>query len=197
MNGFEAYKTYLAVTSHFKNKKYDYFKYNGIANAGRNSYDVRNDKYLFEKASKIFKRDDYVKYLVAHMTSNSDEWFGNRLNKNSEIYTKWKRHMEAFSYVFKQEIRTLYEAEQNFNKLFKTESGTHPQIFRLYLKNKVSIETLIILDSLVKFSKYWRKQDDMMMTEAMDLMEKYKPFLFMFTKPELSKFKTTTMEIFK
>ena len=46
--GFDAYKTYLALKRHFTSD-YDYFKYNGKVRAGVESFLKRNDKFFFRK----------------------------------------------------------------------------------------------------------------------------------------------------
>ena len=111
MSGYNAYQTYLAVSSHFKGH-YDYFKYSGKVNAKRESFEARKDKYLFEKASKKFKREDFIKYLVANMAHGS-LWIGELLTPAHEIaYKKWKKRIESLTYNFKEDIATLYDLDR-------------------------------------------------------------------------------------
>jgi len=197
MNGFEAYKMYLAVSNHFRSKSYDYFKYNGVVKAKVTSYEVRKDKYFFEKASRVFKQEDFLKYLVSNMC-NSTDWIGNLLGGKQQIeYKKWKQRTESLSYNFKEEIDNLYDIEPIFDKLFKMEDGKHPLLYRLYLRKKVSLETMVLLDHLVGYCKLWDKADDMMLDEVVLLIGKYRPFLFHFTKPSKDKLRQTVLEIYK
>jgi hypothetical protein len=197
MDGFEAYKMYLAVSNHFRSKSYDYFKYNGSVKAKASSYEVRKDKYFFEKASRVFKHDDFLKYLVSNMCYSTD-WIGNLLGGKQQIqYKKWKQHTESLTYNFKEEIEHLYDIEENVDSLFRMEEGKHPLLYRLYLRHKVSLETLVLLDDLVGYSKVWSRADDMMLDEAIMLIGKYRPFLFHFTKPSKKKLRETVLEIYK
>jgi len=197
MTGFEAYKTYLAVSNHFRNKSYDYFKYNGAVKVKASSYEVRKDKYFFEKASRKFKEEDFLKYLVSNMCSTGEYWIGNLFGGNNHVhYTKWKKHIESLTYNFKEEIDYLYDAEEQFNKLFVDDSGKHPLLYRMYMRNKVSLETLVLLDYLVGYTKTWNKSGDMMLQEASTLISKYKPFLFHFTNPSKEKLRKTVLEIY-
>ena len=49
---YDAYVKYLAMKSHFTDKKYDYIKYNGKVKAWRTTFETRRDKYFFYKLSK-------------------------------------------------------------------------------------------------------------------------------------------------
>jgi hypothetical protein len=198
MTGFEAYKTYLAVSNHFKRPSYDYFKYNGVVKARSDSYEVRKDKYFFEKASRNFKEEEYIRYLVSNMSRDSStQWIGNMFNGQCQVrYKKWKKHIEALTYNFKEEIDTLYDVEESFDRLFKIEGGKHPLLYRMYMRNKVSLETVALLDYLVGYTKLWSKSEDMMLQEASTTIKKYLPFLLHFTNPSKEKLRRTVLEIY-
>ena len=56
----------------------------------------------------------------------------------------------------------------------------HPTLLKEYLGKRVSIETMIILDELVEFSKKWDKDlvwDDFVWPDVKKLMKNYKGFL--------------------
>jgi hypothetical protein len=196
MSGYDCYQTYLAVSNHFKQKSYDFFKYNGKVHVKPNSYEARKDKYFFEKASRKFKRDDFIKYLVANVTEGQT-WIGELLTAKHEIaYKKWRKRIEALTYNFKEEISEVYDRESDFNRLFVMEDGRHPLIFRLYSRRKVSLETLVILDSLVNFTKLWKRQEDMMLTDVSVLIDKYRPFLYHFTNADNKKLKQIVLETY-
>jgi hypothetical protein len=178
MDGFDTYKTYLALKQHFSNKSYDFFKYNGKVRASPTSYETRKDKYFFEKASKKYKREEFIDYVVATITRNSDSWIGNILNEKNQInYKKWQKVTEALAYTFREDLGVLYEYEEDFNKVFKMVDGQHPVLFRLFLRGKVSLETMVLLDDLVNYSDSWYKYRDIIIDDFLFTMNKYKPFL--------------------
>lgn len=188
MSGFDAYKTYLAVNNHFKNKSYDYFKYNGVVKAKEDSYLVRKDKYFFEKAARRFKQEDFVKYLVANMVNGTD-WIGELLSASNELaYMKWRKRIESLTYNFEQEIDYLNNQETNFNKVLLFEDKQHPLLFRMFLRKRVSLETMVLLEHLVNYSKSWGKREDMMVQEFLFMMKKYQPFFFNYTNIDKKKF---------
>jgi len=196
MSGFDCYKTYLAVSNHFNQKSYDFFKYQGKVNVKSTSYEARKDKYFFERASKKFKRDDFIKYLVANMTDGSS-WIGELLTPAHEIaYKKWRKKIESFSYNFKEEIDTIYDIESDFDSLFAVKDGRHPLLYRLYSSHKVSLETLVALDALVNFTKVWEKQEDVMLNDLVNVIRKYRPFLYHFTNADNNKLKQIVLETY-
>jgi len=196
MSGFDCYQTYLAVNNHFKQKSYDFFKYHGKISAKTASYEARKDKYFFEKASRKFKRDDFIKYLVANFT-RGNTWIGELLTPKTEIdFKKWRKRIESLSYNFKEELSQIHDKEENFNKLLLISNGRHPMLFRLYQRGMVSLETLVLLDDLVHFTKHWSKHDDIILNEVVELIHKYRPFLYHFTNADNNKLKHIVLETY-
>ena len=197
MNGFETYTTYLAIKQHFSNKNYDFFKYNGKVRASASSYEVRKDKYFFEKASNKFKREEFIDFIVANITRNSDSWIGNLLRENNQItYKTWQKVTESLSYTFKEDIGVLHDYEEDFNTALLMKDNKHPVLFRLFLRKKVSLETMVILDELVNYSPTWYKYNDIVMNEFVFMMRKYKPFLFNKIQLDKKKYKNIIKEFY-
>jgi len=197
MNGFDTYRTYLAIKQHFTNKNYDFFKYNGKVKASPTSYEVRKDKYFFEKASKKFKHEEFIDYIVANITRNSDSWIGNLMQENNQVnYKKWQKVIESMSYTFKEDVGVINEYEENFNNVFKMVDNKHPILFRLYSRSKLSIETMVILDDLVNYSEGWYKYRDNILNDFVDMMRKYKPFLHNRLQVDKKKYKRIVLENF-
>jgi hypothetical protein len=196
MSGIDCYMTYLAVTNHFKGK-YDFFKYNGKVSVKPTSYESRKDKYFFEKASRKFKRDEFIKYLVANATEGKT-WIGDLLTPQHEIaYKKWRKRVEALTYTFRGEVQTLCDKEPDFNSLFTMKDGRHPLLFRMYQRRKVTLETLVILDDLLSFTNLWVKNEDKILNETISLIRSYRPFLKHFTQYDKQKLKKVVLETYE
>jgi len=197
MNGFEAYQTYLAVTNHFRKKNYDYFRYNGKMKVSETSYLSRKDRWTFEKVAKRFDREDFVKYLVSNILDDSENmWIGSMMNGKGEIlYKKYVKNLESLTYNYKEDLETIYDFESRFDKIFTSEKG-HPLLYRLYLRNKIHINTCVILNDLVNYARLWRKQDDMMLNNFLNLLDKYPKFLYSYTNIDKAKYKKLTLEVF-
>lgn len=197
MSGYTAYETYLAVSRHFTSN-YDFFKYNGKIRVKASTYESRKDKYYFEKAARRFKKDEFIKYLIANFSNGDQGWIGNLMSPSNEIiYKKWKKNVEALTYTFTQQIEYLNDTEEDFNKLFVYEDGKHPLLFRLHLRGKINLETLVLLDDLVGFTKAWAKYDDVMIKEFVTKLSKYRPFLHNFSNISKNKLRNIVLEIYQ
>lgn len=173
---FEAYKKYLALKSHFTNPKYDYFKYQGHVKVTPATFETRKDKYFFYKLSK---QKNLEQYLVASFVDlGPSQWIGDLMEnmKVHNTYAKWLKRQESLSYQYQNELIKL---DDNYNKNFEVVDGQHPALLRLYLQKDVCIETVIILDSITPFIKYWSKNinDRVVWPEVRSKIDKYKPFV--------------------
>ena len=197
MNGYDTYKTYLAIKQHFSNRNYDFFKYKGKVRASELSYEARKDKYFFEKASKKFDHEEFIDYIVANITRNSDSWIGNLLQENNQVnYKKWQKVIESMTYTFKQDMDVIYNYEEDFNKVFTMDDNKHPLLFRLHARNKISLETAVILDDVINYSDKWYKYNDILLNEFVDRMRNYKPFLHNRLQVDKNKYKNIIKEFY-
>ncbi|NBQ33681.1 MAG: hypothetical protein EBU21_17310, partial [Proteobacteria bacterium] len=65
-----------------------------------------------------------------------------------------------------------------FNELFYSVHGNHPKIIRMYFRKEISLETLVILDTILKFMlKSDKSINDPIYREVSKLCKKYRPFL--------------------
>ena len=198
MSGYEAYQSFLAVTKHFKGQ-YDYFKYNGKISTTYDSFSIRKDKYLFDKVAKKYKKsDELLKFLVAStVDGNRQGWIGDLLDPYHDIvYKKWKKKIESLSYTFKEDLSQLSDIEPDFNNLFRFVDEKHPLLFRTYSGGKISLETLAILDELVHYTQVWKKEEDIVLKETIELIEKYKPFVWHFSNADKKKLKQIVLETY-
>ncbi|NDG30638.1 hypothetical protein EB118_11275 [bacterium] len=179
MEAIEAYKIYIAIKNHFVLDNYDYFKYNKKINVSFDSFLKRKDKIFFAKLGK--RKDKYLEdFLVANFLYQTNIWVGELLSDEcEERYKNWKRKQESISYHFKSEMEFVSELDTDeFNKLFQTINGNHPRIIQKYLHKEISIETLCILDSILKFThKSDKLLSDPIYTDISKLCKKYQPFL--------------------
>lgn len=180
--GFDAYKTYLALKQHFTSS-YDYFKYNGKVKAKIESFLKRKDKFFFRKLQKKYSKDELVEFFVSNFIINGDNWIGSLVSQESENnYATWRKNKESISYNYSNELSLLYDYclsnDISCNQLVLVEDGNHPILLRLLLQNKISLETVIILDGILRFTRYWNaKLDDIIWDEKKKLIQNYKSFV--------------------
>lgn len=180
MDGFEAYKTYVAIKNHFKTRSYDYFKYDGAVKVKQSSYESRKDKYFFEKASRKFKsKEEYIRYLVANTVSDESFWIGELFsNKCSDTFIKWRRNMESLTYQFKNEVSILAECHDKFDDLFLLKKGEHPYLYKSFKGNRISIDTCSIFNDITDFASIWEVSEnaDSLIIDFCRLIWQYRPF---------------------
>ena len=169
---FEVYRTYVAMKMHFTSD-YDYFKYNGKIKADLASFETRKDKYQFYKMSK---KKDWFNYILSNLVAE-EMWIGNMLTSEGEQrHLDWMKRTQSLAYHFARDIGQLRD---DFNDNFIVEDNSHPFALKLYLRKTISLETLIILDSLAGIFKHWNKKlaNDPMWKEVGTLASKYRKFI--------------------
>lgn len=173
MQPYEAFKLYLALKQHFTSS-YDYFKYGGNVKATESSFEKRNDKpYFF----KLAKHKDIEGLLVSTHVRHGDLWIGDIVHSAevAQSYAEWKKVQESFSYAFKNDFEQLGDIEQ----AIKVVEGQHPLLLRRVLSRQTNVETMIVLNTVIKFVPAWNKriQDPIIWPGVRFKCKKYKPFL--------------------
>lgn len=182
MEPFEVYRYYLALRLHFTTDTYDVIKQQGRVRATKQSFFKRKDLIAIRKVSETYSDKDIVDFLVANFVSG-DRWGGVFDTESKERYLSWKKRMEAISYTFKREIdKAVLYAEKNgvqFSDLLISKENQHPLIVKMYLRNEVSIETLVILNKLNNFTDTLDTElkDDLIWPDTSRIIKKYAPFL--------------------
>ena len=174
MEAIDTYLMYCALKAHFGKTDYDFVTYHGKTRIKRDSFYKRKDRGFFVKISKKYKTEENVKnYFVSNFIKDGKGYVSNFSDEN---YEEWKDKRANFYNQFTLEIRPFVK---NFNPLFVIKDDEHPILLKEYLGKRVSLETLIILDELVEFSKTWNKKlsEDYIWQDIKKLMNNYKRFL--------------------
>jgi len=160
--GFEVYKTYLAVKLHFTSASYDYIKYEGKINAKLDTFTSRNDRYFFHKLSTRYKQDEILDFFVANFAKDDKKWVKSLLeNDGKGNYLEYKKYQNAVGYHFRNDCSLLNDRigrdMVRFNDVLLVSNGQHPTMLRLLIQRKINIQTAIIIDSILSYSKNWSK----------------------------------------
>ena len=190
--GFDVFKTYLAVKNHFTTD-YDYNKYGGRVTAKLESFTKRPDRYFFHKLSKKYNEQDILDFFVSNFAVDGNKWIGNVLNnEGTENYTRYRKYKEAFGYHFRNDcVSILHDFSRrgiSFNDGFRIINGQHPRVLRLLIQKKIHIQTAIVLDTILSFSKVWDKEitEKVVWPKIAHTLTKLKPFVnFNFTEAKL------------
>lgn len=173
MQPIDVYQMYCAMKAHFSKSSYNFIKYGGKTKVSRDSFWKRNDRYFFVKISKKYNNDEIKDYLLSNFIQNRNGYIA---NFNDQNYENWLDRRMMFYNIFQQELKPFVN---NFEPLFEVKDGNHPTLLKEYLGKRVSLETMVILDELVDFSKKWDEQlgDDVVWPDIKNLMKNYKGFL--------------------
>lgn len=179
MEGLIAYERFNALKLHFSTD-YDYFKYFGkTRKINEHTLQQRKDYYQFQRLERRYSDSELTDFIVSNMICNANaKWVGNLFTVESErIYREWKKRKESFSYMIKLDLEKL--KEENVSELWNVVDGAHPLCLKLYLANKLMIETLIVMNEVLDFKHSWNTniRDDIIWPDISRLMTKYRPFL--------------------
>lgn len=159
MDGFKAYKYYMAIKLHFTSKKYNVFENRGHVKGSRDTFNSRNDRYIFEKIAQKHPQDkDIIQFFVSNFAyGNETAIYGN--GEAEELYSEWQRRKQSISKIFVDDLTTVmnYCDIHKFNTdgVFTNLNGDLPVLLNLFLADKISIETLRIIDDIYPFVNKW------------------------------------------
>jgi hypothetical protein len=175
---FESYKLYNALKLHFETN-YDAVKYNFKSNVTPQSFFKRKDKYFFAKLAMKYNgqlKDFYISQFI-----NTEKYIGDMMDKPAEEnYARYKRIKESIHRVFSVDINILNEQEKQFDSLFKSENGQVPLVVKLWMQEEISLETIVILNSIFGFidQESQNISDTIMWPDMKRIIEKYTPFVY-------------------
>ena len=180
MTGYETFCMYHSLKLHFTTDSYDYFKYMGKSKINVDAFEKRKDKYHFHKLSRKYERhDEMLLFLISNFVEKEDIWVGDLLSDESTInYEKHNKTFQSLSYIFENECRNVFGSENNPNVVLKT-VGDYPPLLIKVLRQEISIETVCVLNMLLKFVPIWNKKitDNIRWPILKRRIEKFSPFL--------------------
>ena len=178
MDPFDSYKLYNALKLHFETDSYDAVKYNYKSNVTPQAFFKRKDKYFFAKLAKKYEKD-LLTYYVSNF-KNGVGYVGDMLNEDGEKnYLNHKRIQESIHRVFSIDINKLSEQERKFDQFFMSCHGQLPLVIKLWLQEEISLETVVILDSMLGFVERESDKitDTIIWPDTKRKIHKYKPFV--------------------
>ena len=172
---FEVYKLYNALKLHFEQDSYDAIKYNYKTTVNPNSFFKRKDKYFFAKLGKNQK--DLQNFFVFNFIEDM-KYVGDMMDiEGQQNYTKHKKIHESIHREFEKDINTI--TEQFDDLLVVNNINTPPRIIEMWMEEDVSLETVVILNSLTDFV-YWQGKkitETLFWPDVSRKIIKYSPFV--------------------
>lgn len=176
---FNVFCEYLALKSHFTNRKYDYFKYNRKVRATITTFNKRRDRYWFERTSRKYSDKEIVDFLVSNFALSDNPqnlWIGEIINSGERTYKEWMRRQQSLSYLFKEQSEQLL-SNNELKDVLSCSKG-HPILLKKFLGGEISLETIVIFDKIFSYRKNFDKKLDDPVWECVSLkIKKYSPFI--------------------
>ena len=184
MTSYEVYNLYLAIKLHFTSDTYDYFKHNAKVNSSMNTFLKRNDRFFFHKLNTKYTKEEIIDYFISNFFASSKTWIGNLIRADGETtYNKFKKYQQSFKYNFRSDCvsvsNDVLSNNLQFDDVFSVDNGQHPRLLRLLLSGKIAVQSFIIFDQILSFSKRWDKQikETIIWPEKSFQLKKLKPFI--------------------
>ena len=177
MDPFESYKLYNALKLHFETG-YDAVKYNFKSNVTPQSFFKRKDKYFFAKLAKKYNgnlKDFYISQFI-----NEQSYVGDMMDSEAErYYSTYKKIKESIHRVFSIDINNMSDLNADFDKFFLSENGQQPYIVQLWMQEEISLETVVILNSIFGFIQIENSKvlDTIVWPDNKRMIDKYTPFV--------------------
>lgn len=159
MDGYKAYRYYLAIKLHFGKGSYDVFEKRGAVKYTKEQFDKRNDRMIFEKLARKYKNDrDLIQFYVANI-SYGNESPAYEIEESDRYYFNWNKRKESLTKVFSDDLSVIIN-DAHKNKLQKESVidftfNQQPSILTLYLGKRISLETVSILDDVMGLCDSW------------------------------------------
>ena len=152
MNGFKAYRYYLALKLHFTTDTFNVFQNKGHVRGSFEAFNARNDKHLFDKLARKFSTDkELIQWMVAQFVYGNPNFIYNTAEGDAH-YIEWVKVKESITKTFTDDLNTLQlEAEKNgytLPDLFNCTLNEIPVIIKLYLGKRINPQSLSILASM-------------------------------------------------
>jgi len=159
VDGFKAYRYYLAIKLHFTSEKFNVFENRGNVKGSREAFEARNDRYIFEKLARKFGNDrDIIQFFVSNFAYGNESaiYAGQEADDN---LAEWNKRKQSVTKIFIDDLASLLTYVE-INKLptssiFDFNFNEYPAALKLWLGGKISIETLVIVNELDHIVEHW------------------------------------------
>lgn len=148
MEGFTAFKLWVAMGKHFSEYNFNVFENRGKIKCRYDTYLKRNDYYTFERLAKTFEVRDFVLYLAANNMYGNDKMIWDS-NSGNLAYNLYIRRRDALTQVLINDLQTI----KKHNLTCKDYLG----VVKLLTANEISFETLVIINNFFPLTDEVRK----------------------------------------
>lgn len=179
LSAFETYSLFLALKNHFTQTSYDFFKYHGKTRANADTFAARKDRFHFQRLSRKYSSDQMMDFVVSNLVKGKS-WVGEFLDDDAhDNYMEYLKRKQSLAYTFANDLDRAFN-EAPITELFRAKNDAYPAILNLSMQGNLSLETFVLLDRFLGFSKTFDEKfgiDDVIWGKLRLLSRKYTPFL--------------------
>jgi len=157
--GYETFRIHTALRAHFTSK-YDFFTYKGLTKNNRlDHYRNCKPRYYYNRLEKKYDRD-ILGFLISNMVVDPTIFVGNMFEDEQydKRFKSWIGRTQSLPYTFEQDIKRCIidqgVTKVNCREYFFPLKGV-PPLFNDLLLGRMSNESFIILNTLLKISDKW------------------------------------------
>ena len=171
---------------HF-NSNYNFYQQRGLVKNLKQTY-VHAQRYQFEKLGvKKHNKQTVFRFLVAQFQHNPQVKIQDVVGlEGDKISREWNSRIAAMDYTFDEQTKMLLRSGLSWKQL--TVNGEIPLIMRMMDAGDVTKETVLILDTLLGFSKRW--ESNIITDEYKRRMNNYQDFININRELYIEKFNT-------
>jgi hypothetical protein len=178
VNGFKAYRYYIALKLHFTKDKFNVFENNGNVKGSYETFQARNDSYLFEKLGKRHPADhELIQFYVSNMVLGDASTIYND-GVAEENFKQWLGWKESITYNFKEDLHKLeLEVEKNgysADELFNCTLNDFPIIIKLYLGKQINPITMAMITDMYEPASEWLNNPTLSLVLEQEIRTLYK-----------------------
>jgi hypothetical protein len=158
ITGFTLFKYDKAVKLHFTNKKYNLFDYKGKTNGvSFENFLARRDYNIYNAIARKFETDTQsIQFLVANYAYKNDPIYNIASSDNNFI--TWTKRKQSITNTFKNDIDNviLVMEKKSMSCMDMIDNRKDiPELFKMYLQNNITVESLFILNKFLPFIDNW------------------------------------------
>lgn len=141
MDGFKAFKLYTAIKLHFTDDSFDVLTNKGHIRGSQAKFEQRRDRSLFERAARKYDDREFIQFVSANcMYGNTDPIYNT--SEAEDNYKEYLKRRQSITRVFANDLDIISHSGTAF-----LDGDNVPSMVQLYLADKITIETLVILDA--------------------------------------------------
>ncbi len=177
-DAFEVYNCYVALNLHFAaDKSYDYQLYSGKTSLTLDSYNKRKDRQFFYRIHQKWKKES-ESFLVSNFSyHDKPPYVADLVTKDAaEIHLARTGRLDSLVYTFQKQLGPhLHDIEE----LVRVDDGKHPLLLKEWMRKKVDMEPLLMLNCLLDFLPEWHEKitDQIIWPTKYNRLVKYRPFV--------------------